>query len=69
MPAMPAPLIASNYLLNKRWTPWEVYGTRTPLRRKLNGQHKQIVTAKRLENEQSKMPHGTCAALAWAHGL
>jgi len=67
-PAMPASPIARNYL-NERWASLEVYGTRAPFRRKLRGQHKQIVTAKRLENEQSKMPHGTCAALAWARGL
>ena len=50
---MPASPIASNYLLNERWAPLEVYGTRAPLRRKLDGQRKQIVTAKWLENEQS----------------
>ena len=46
---MPASPIASNYLLNEWWAPLEVYGTRAPLRRKLRGQHKQIVTAKRLK--------------------
>jgi len=47
---MPASLIRSNFLLNERWAPLEVYGTRAPLRGKLLGQHK------RLENDQSKMP-------------
>jgi len=64
--AMPASPIASNYLLNEWRAPLEVHGTRAPLQRKLRGQHKQIVTAHRLESEHSKMPHGACAALAWA---
>ena len=67
--AMPASPIASNYLLNEWWAPLKVYGMRGPLRRKLRGQHKQIATAERLENELSKIPHGACAALTWARGL
>ena len=62
-PVMPALPIASNYLLNEQWVPLAVYGMRALLQRKLCGQHKQIVTAKWLGNEQSKMPHGTCLAL------
>ena len=46
----PASPFASNYLLNEQWAPLQVYDTRAPLRRKLRSQHKQIVTAKRLEN-------------------
>jgi len=59
---MPASPIA--YLLNKWWAPLEVYDRRAPLRRKLRSQRKQIVTAKRLDNKQSKMPHDACVALA-----
>jgi len=69
IPAMPALSIASNCLLNERWAPLEVCGTRAPLQRKLRGQYKQIVTAKCLVIEQSKVPHDACAALAFARGL
>ena len=66
---MPASPIASNYLHNERWASLEMYGKRTHLRIKLSGQHKQIVTAKLLESEQSQMPLGACAALALARRL
>jgi len=64
LPAMPASPIASNYPFNEQWAPLAVNGMRTPLRRKLQGQHKPTRKAKHYEDEQPEMANGARAAFA-----